>query len=295
MMVCPLCKRPATRRFALPHTIAWRCSGPDCRLEFASPQPTEIELANAYTSLYYPVSREKSQTKFENTSDGTFRQMFRELEKLIGGLRGLRLLDYGCGRGALLRVSLEFGMRPVGIEQDTEARAAAVKIPGAGAYQNVEALQMDEPDSKFDLIILWTVIEHLRDPWSQLARLRKLLCPGGWLLMSTMDIRCLRARIEGARWENYENPTHLYYFDRTSLARVIQEAGFEEFSEWRLKIAHPHHGTLRRWLYGITFALGMADGLYYLCKGRSQIEGRGVARLLQGVGAAGSKEIHGLR
>jgi len=104
--------------------------------------------------------------------------------------------------------------------------------------------------------------------------------------MSTMDVRCLRARVEGARWENYQNPTHLYYFGRVSLARSIREAGFEEFSEWKLKFSFPHHGTLRRWLYGITFALGMADGLYYLCRGCAQLAGREDASLLEGVGGA---------
>ena len=64
----------------------------------------------------------------------------------------------------------------------------------------------NDPDPRFDLITLWTVIEHLRNPWSELARLHRFLRPGGWLLMSTMDIRRLRARAEGRKWGNYEIP-----------------------------------------------------------------------------------------
>ena len=274
MTLCPLCKSSATRRLDLPHTTTWKCCAPGCGLEFANPQLSDDELAQAYTALYYPADGDEREIRFENTADDTFRQMFQRLEKRIGSLRGLRLLDYGCGRGALLRVSLEFGMRPVGIEQDAEARAVAIKVPGAEVHQSIDTLQMDDPNPQFDLVILWTVVEHLRNPWAQLARLRTLLRSSGWLLMSTMDIRCLRARIERAQWENYQNPTHLYYFDRVSLSRAIQEAGFAEFSEWKVKISFPHHGALRRWLYGITFVLGMADGLYYLCRGRAQPDGR---------------------
>jgi SAM-dependent methyltransferase len=178
----------------------------------------------------------------------------------------LRLLDYGCGRGVLLGVSLEFGLQPEGVEADAVARAIAAKASGREIHESLDELESSNPNPNFDLIILWTVIEHLRNPWAELARLRNLIRPGGWLLLSTMDIRCLRARLETKKWENYENPTHLYYFDRQSLSRAIRAAGFSEFSEWKLRLRHAHHGTLRRWLYNISFWMGWADGLYFLCR-----------------------------
>ena len=213
---------------------------------------------------------EQAQVIFENTDDDTFRQAFRKIQARLGDLRGLRLLDYGCGRGALLRIASEFGMQSTGIETDPLARAAAAKIPGASAYAGVAELKAAEPDARFDLIILWTVIEHLRNPWEELAHLRDILRPGGSLLIFTMDIHCLRARLERQKWESYENRTHLFYFDPKSLQRAAHEAGFSEAIHWRLKLRHPHHGVLRRWLYHITFALRMADGLYILCRNDSQ-------------------------
>jgi 2-polyprenyl-3-methyl-5-hydroxy-6-metoxy-1,4-benzoquinol methylase len=278
MTKCRLCGSESKKHFLLPHATTWRCGALDCGLEFADPQLDEAALARAYSDLYYPVSGNFSEIQFENTPDHVLRQFFQNLQERIGSLQGLSLLDYGCGRGALLRISLEFGMRPVGIEQDAQARATALNDSGARVHKSVDALELVDPDPQFDLVILWTVIEHLRDPWAQVARLRPFLRRSGWLLVSTMDIRCLRARIEGPRWENYRNPTHLFYFDRVSLARAIQEAGFEEFSEWKPKIAYPHHGTLRRWLHGVTSILGLADGLYYLCKGCSESDGRASAR-----------------
>ncbi len=269
---CPLCGHSAARHLLLVHTTVWRCAAPDCGLAFAVPQLDEEALARFYADLYYPANGNGREVRFENTPDSILRQVFQKLESRFDSLGGLRLLDYGCGRGPLLRVSLEFGMQPAGIEQDPEARAVAAKIPGAAVYQSIDDLQNAEAGAQFDLITLWTVVEHLRNPWADLARLRALLCPGGWMLISTMDIRCLRARIEREHWENYENPTHLYYFDRISLARAIRAAGFSEFSEWKVKISYAHHGFVRRWLYRIVFALGLADGLFYLCKRIGQVE-----------------------
>lgn len=266
---CPLCGHSRKSVFGLRHTVVWQCTARDCGLQFADPQPSAQELDRAYSDLYYPAEETRAIT-FENTPDDTFRQAFRNIQGRIGDVRGLRLLDYGCGRGALLRIAREFRLQPSGIEPDPLARSIAAQAAGGEIHESLDALAANDPDPRFDLITLWTVIEHLRNPWSELARLHKFLRPGGWLLMSTMDIRCLRARAEGRKWGNYENPTHLFYFDRKSLQRAIRAAGFSEFSEWRLKIRHAHHGMLRRWLYNVSFSLRLADGIYFLCR-RSEI------------------------
>jgi len=95
--------------------------------------------------------------------------------------------------------------------------------------------------------------------------MRWLLHPTGQLLFSTMNTSCLRARIERGRWMSYEDPTHFYYFNRRSLQRVLSSGGFQRVREWKPKIHYPHHGTLRRCIYGVSTVFGVSDGLYYLC------------------------------
>ena len=80
-----------------------------------------------------------------------------------------------------------------------------------------------------------------------------------------MNTRCLRARIESTRWESYSNPTHLYYFDRGSLERVLRCGGFHRVQEWKPKIRYPHHGAARRYFYELSTMFGVSDGLCYLC------------------------------
>jgi 2-polyprenyl-3-methyl-5-hydroxy-6-metoxy-1,4-benzoquinol methylase len=263
---CPLSGRTAALRISLSHTTVWQCNSKNCGLQFAHPQLSDEALSSAYSNLYYPGREAAQEPQFENTPKLTLRHLFRQLEKRIGSLRGLRLLDYGCGRGALLEVAKEFGMQFAGIEADPQARAVASSILDASIYSSIDHLRCVEPNARFDLIILWTVIEHLRTPWIELAQLRSLVQPAGWFLISTMDINCLRTRVERGKWENYENPTHLYYFDRVSLEQVIREAGFADYSEWRLKLIYPQHGTLRRWLYELFFFMGISDGLFFLCR-----------------------------
>lgn len=263
---CLLCGSESRNRFVLVHTRVRQCTNPGCGLQFADPQLSDQDLECAYTELYYPPDGREHRIRFENTPERTLEQVFAGLAGRLGGVRGLRLLDYGCGRGTLLSVAESEGMSVEGVEPDPVARGIAGQRFGGRIYASIEELLKGRRSVRFDLISLWTVIEHLREPWVDLAQLRELLQPGGWLLISTMDVRCLRARVEGQKWENYANPTHFYYFDRCSLERAIRKGGFESCAVWRLRVRHQGHGLARALLYRVSFALGIADGLYFLCR-----------------------------
>lgn len=268
---CPLCGCASTRLFALPHTIVRKCTVQHCGLRFAHPQPEERTLAQDYTNLYYP-GEHNGTGKIENTAESILRQVFEQLERRFGALEGFRLLDYGCGIGTLLKVAREFGLHPTGIEPDPHARSTAARVQGARVYKDIADLVLADREAKFDLVILWTVIEHLRHPWEDLAALLPLLCPAGRILISTVDVRCLRARLQGKHWEQYRNPTHMYFFDSKSIAQVIRKAGCSTVSQWNLKIEYPHHTTARRWFFNLMFKMGLADGLFFVCEKPSRAE-----------------------
>ncbi len=270
MTACPSCNGEAKPLMGLAHTSVWECSGADCGLQFANPQLTDEELTRAYTDYYYPTTDIGQSVRYENTPETLLRQLFLQLQQRIGPLKDLRMLDYGCGRGALSRIGQQFGLTAAGIEQDPVARGTAAMISGMSAYANLEELRGAEPARQFDLVILWNVIEHLRRPWSDLQQLRGLLSRGGYLAAFTPNSRCLRARLERGKWVNYENPTHLYYFSPKSLRRVFHSAGCEDVSEWNLKFRYPQHGPLRCWMYELAYYVGLSDGLFYVGRnGRS--------------------------
>jgi len=83
------------------------------------------------------------------------------------------------------------------------------------------------PSSHFDVITLWDVIEHLPDPDVVLAETRRLLKPGGRLVITTGDIGSAYARRRGARWHLLAPPWHLYYFSQHTLRKLAAKAGLE--------------------------------------------------------------------
>ena len=229
----------------LPHTEVRKCLNPSCALMFAFPQLDDLALGAAYQKFYYPAP-DTGIAAYQNTPEQILQQIFDKAAAELGPLAGKRLLDFGCGVGRLCRVASDYGIRAVGIEPDANAREHARKSSGLRAYASLRDLRAARPYSKFDIVTMWDVVEHLREPWKELEDLLQALRPGGWLMLSTPNAASLRARVERQRWENLVNRTHFYYFTRTSLEAVLRRAGFSEITELRFPIRYPGHATVRQ-------------------------------------------------
>lgn len=246
MKQCPLCRAEAKPRFGLGHTAVWRCASRFCGLLFADPQLDDRSLADAYTWHYYPSNGNGNRAIYESTPEAILRQTFCRAEAALGLFPGKSLLDFGCGEGSLCRIAGEYGVQATGIEPDAIAREKICKSGSLRVYANLCSLREAQPEAKFDIVTMWDVIEHLREPWKDLRDLSELLQPDGSLLLSTPNAACLRARVEREQWENMVNPTHFYYFTRKSLGAVLSRAGFSQMSELRFAIQYPRHTTVRR-------------------------------------------------
>ncbi len=98
---------------------------------------------------------------------------------------------------------------------------------------------------------LWNVFEHLYDPAATLAEIRRILAPGGLLVLAVPDAGSLDARIFGPRWTGYDVPRHLYTFDRHTLDRMLNRAGFQVVRRRCLDSSHSvFFFSLRFWLHG---------------------------------------------
>jgi SAM-dependent methyltransferase len=77
----------------------------------------------------------------------------------------------------------------------------------------------------FDALTMWDVIEHLGDPVGEMRHAYRILRPGGWIAIHTMDLDSLFARIMGPRWP-WLMEMHIYYFTRRTLGDLLAKAGF---------------------------------------------------------------------
>ena len=140
---------------------------------------------------------------------------------------GGRILDIGCGNGGFLMRMQAMGFAVEGTEW-TQPSAARVPASTGIPVHVGDLLSLDLPRQSFDLITLWHVFEHLRNPPQTLERIRELLKPGGTLIMSMPNAESWQARMFGTSWFHHDPPRHLFGFGRASLVRLLNSCGFVE-------------------------------------------------------------------
>jgi 2-polyprenyl-3-methyl-5-hydroxy-6-metoxy-1,4-benzoquinol methylase len=257
MRNCPSCGGPARAAFRLADRGVFVCGRFDCRLQFAHPQPSDQQLTAYYTQYYYG----SGSPILENSPEPYLRQIVAELPGQIGPLRGKRVLDFGCGIGTLCRLLLGAGAAVEAVEADPRARETVAQELGIAIAADLREIGQRVPPSTYDVITMIDVVEHVRAPAETLCELRRLLKPDGFLFLSTPDVDSLRARLEGKRWSSYQNPTHLFYFNRAALRRVLREAGYDGLLVWQPIISYPQHGRVRRMLQSRLQQLGLDGAL----------------------------------
>jgi SAM-dependent methyltransferase len=244
---CPVCLGAVSTPPARTMTKVLECSAADCRLQFLYPQPTREELSELYRSAYYQPGAPNQDNVYANTPRKVATGLVKTLVARIGPLAGRRVLDFGAGIGAFADELCSLGATVVCVEPDPEARTQ-IAARGLPCYPTLEDLKAGQPTPFFDLVTAIEVIEHLEDPARYLRLLHDVTIPGGVLFLTTPNFQSLRARLQGHHWEQYRNPTHLFYFTPQSLERVMRLAGFASVERLRSRVVYPYHGALRRTL-----------------------------------------------
>jgi SAM-dependent methyltransferase len=133
----------------------------------------------------------------------------------------MKILDFGCGRGHLLRTLQTFGFRDLTgldafIDEDLDLGRGLKIFKGS----------LGRLDATFDLIMMHHSFEHLIDPAETLSHSKRLLAHGGTLL--------IRMPIVNKAWESYrENwvqldpPRHLILYTERGFRKFAEECGFE--------------------------------------------------------------------
>ena len=179
--------------------------------------PAQADLAEAYSaaeSLDY-IGQELGQRRTAG----------RLLDRIDRHVRTGAVFDVGCWVGLLLDEARRRGWRAVGLEPSRFASEFARGELGL-EVQTADLFSCELEPSSFDAVVLADVLEHLPDPGEALDRIAELVRPGGVLLLTLPDAGSRLARLMGARWWSVI-PTHVHYFTRHSLGKLLGGMGWE--------------------------------------------------------------------
>ena len=147
-------------------------------------------------------------------------------------MTGGRLLEVGCAYGFFLDEARGRFDARVGTEYSAAAAGRArERIDGPGdriVLGGLDELAEEDRGEPFRLAACIHVIEHVYDPVAFTRQVHERLEPGGWLVVATPDMGGFWRPLLGRRWPFYKMPEHVTYFDRASLTRLLESAGFED-------------------------------------------------------------------
>jgi SAM-dependent methyltransferase len=200
------------------HTDILRCL--HCGLVFATPSYSDQDLIRLYTEVVDPRYVAEREGRFL-----TFRRNIRAIGRLVGSRRG-RLLDVGCHIGVFVEIAQKEGWDAWGVEP---SRWAAGYAQGRG-LQVLATTVADAgfADGSFDIVTMWDVIEHLADPAAELRTIHRILRPSGLLVIHTMNVESLVARLMGSRWP-WLMEMHRFFFSPRTLNLMLGQVGFRQF------------------------------------------------------------------
>ncbi len=160
-----------------------------------------------------------------------------------------RVLDLGVADGSVARVLQRMGCRVWGVDNDPVAAKAAeayceeVTIADLNTFDLVDHFG----GRRFNVILMLDVLEHLTDPVSLLQRVAPVLDDGGWGVISLPNVAHASVRLallEG-RFTYTDvgllDRTHLRFFDRTGVAQLFRNAGWQSIDMAR--VLHRAGGT----------------------------------------------------
>ena len=222
---CPVgCEAPLVpTRIVLPEGALLRCAGCGQLLS----QVTDADYRRSMAVFNRPdFNRPDARASARRLA--LARRRLARTARLVGKAPAdMHVLDVGCSRGSFVADAIALGYRAEGVEPAPDIAAAA---RDAGLTVHTGLLEDQHfPDASFDALTLFEVIEHLREPAALLAECRRVLAPGGVLLVSTGNGAGWTARMMGPRWDYFQiekDAGHVSFFNPGSIGRLAQRCGF---------------------------------------------------------------------
>ena len=180
---------------------------------------------------------------------------FNRDPKKLDCLKGLRMLDIGCGGGILSEPLARLGAEMVGADpSEDNINAARAHAEGAGVvvdYRATTAEDLAAANERFDVVLAMEVVEHVADVDAFVATCATTVRPGGLMIAATLNrtLKSFALAIVGAeyvlrwlprgthQWEKFVTPAELENAIERNALQVTGERGviYNPFADrWQL-------------------------------------------------------------
>lgn len=202
----------------------FRCQA--CNFIFTQDHPDEKEAGKYYESDDYIAHNDRAGGAYNKIYLIIRSIMIKRKKRMVRKITYLKsgnLLDVGSGTGYFAGVMKRAGWNVTCIEPNKRARDFAAEVFNLNmiSYDQTTSL----PDSCFDCITLWHVLEHLHNPYDYIATLKKLLKPSGIMMVALPNSNSLDSHHYVHNWAAWDTPRHLWHFNPDNFRLFSGKAG----------------------------------------------------------------------
>ncbi len=194
-----------------------------CGFVTANLDLSPAELESLYSAEYFAGKEYLNYVGERALIQRHFRSRLGRLLPHVPNASSKRLFEIGCAHGFFLEVAKPHFLSVAGIDISRDASAYARDVLGLRAATG-DFMELDLTES-VDVVCLWDTIEHLQHPDRYLEKVAARLNPGGVVALTTGDIGSAVARMRGSRWRQIHPPTHLHYFSKSTLEKLLERCG----------------------------------------------------------------------
>lgn len=208
----------------------WQCAR--CELVYLFPVPTEQEEQFFYEQEFEKfMSARAAQDRDWTGAEAHIKSNQDHVKRRWEFIKqyaqpGKDILEVGCSSGFMMDDFKQKGLNPIGVEPSNKF-LDFLKSRGHTAYPSMDALKTEKPEQKYDLIVHFFVLEHIRNTSVFLQEQIDLLKPGGVIIA---EIPCVTDPLTSlydipAFEKFYWSIAHHYYFSPKSLSYILDRMG----------------------------------------------------------------------
>lgn len=204
-----------------------------CKLWYSSSSPSVNELQEIYNQAEYWEHKYFKNTSAIEFKKSTYAKVIKKLSERFQS-RG-SLLDIGCGTGQFVCMAARENWACTGIDISDYAVEQCKTITGVEIIRtSIE--EWNSQDRHYDIVTLWDVIEHVKNPRNVIEKCSSLLNMNGCLVIYTPNSKSiirylgnLSSKLKMPKsndiLKSLYSPYHLCYFNKKTLIDLLSQYG----------------------------------------------------------------------
>lgn len=214
-----------------------------------------------------------------------FKSRLKILQTFIKPTRHKHLLEIGSAYGFFLDIAKDKFITLQGIDITKDGTLYAREELKLNVINN-SFLKTDFGNKKYDVVCMWDTVEHLEQPHLYFEKLSNHMAAGALIAITTGDIGSLNARIRKDKWRLIRTPTHIHFFSKKTMTRMLNKYGFDviynhycgfyrsiDFIAYRMLVLKNRWPWIYNFLHSnkvtnINFYLNLYDVMYVIARKR---------------------------